>query len=155
MVWAPLWAPLSTWAVALQPGPWVVPGRSPGQGSALRALGPLLATSVAHTGRGTLTPADRPHHLRHAAIKECWLPSRTLSPTRPRANGVVGRLVFVTWRLRCPGPYLPWWAQRQAPSASPTGKHDAPKPTHTHTHTHTHTLRAGKPVGTKRGAQRQ
>ena len=71
--------PLSTWAVALQPGHLpqrsVCPGTPP-------------TTSVARAGRGTLTPVDRQHHLCHIAIKECG--AFAVGPQAPPAP-LVGR----------------------------------------------------------------
>ena len=47
------------------------------------------------------------------------LPSRTSSPPSPGSRGAARQYVSLTWRLHCPGPYLPRWAQCQAPPASP------------------------------------
>ena len=81
---------LSTWAVASSH-----PGH-PRQVARARKCsvcpGIPAATSVAHTDRGTSTPADRRHHLCHAAIKECGASQLDLESNPPRAISIIGRL---------------------------------------------------------------
>ena len=75
--WCALAAPLSTGAVASHPRhlrqvPWA--------GKRSARPGTPLIVAVARTGRGTLAPAVRQHHLCPAAIKECGA-----SPVGPQA----------------------------------------------------------------------
>ena len=68
-------------------------------------------------------------------------PSRARRAAAPceYSRGAARQHVPVTWRLRCPGVLLPWWAQRQAPQPPHRGpEHQAHTTSRGHPHSHTH-----------------
>ena len=106
---------LATGAVVSQPGH---PPAGP-QGRALRALGSPPMTSVPHTGRGTLTPADTQHRLRHAAIERSVGPP-PIGPRAPPAAPVAC--------LCDPEAALPWPSSPLVGSASGSPQPPPPPP---------------------------
>ena len=75
-------------------------------------------------GHGTLAPAVRHTTCAVRQSRSLGPPQSDLKPHPPPCpgnHGAARQYVSVTWRLRCPSPYLPRWAQCQAPLASPPG----------------------------------